>query len=670
MIPRPLLLAVALLSLLPALIPGTAQAKEIGTLVMSGDPTFNSDSIACSADPSMRWNSYPGGRFCLNPSTYKKFVMAPLGAGLELELGAFLGTNVVRMPEVMSIAVADRGAKEGRASISRQSTWYPYKLEWKAAYPGGVTVEGYDSFLDADSTLIRVIKVESKEGNEGKGKGKDLILSGHIYGDKVSTWDSKGDSKVRLLVVSDGKYDYALRFVSLPDNGKKAANVVDVKAVPTIAKDRWSLRIPLKNASETFAISFGVAPSSEGRTVAIERARKAFERPVAESLAATKGVMDDQLRRVPKPLTWGLEGIKDFGVTPQKQRAAYYQAWTFLCQSTMNIQPGDAAYPYPQMTVGKSSLWAEGEQTSPATCGWESLMGLQWYSFLDPEFSWTAFQGIMSRVEPNGMLGGESLPSRKAQTAWILYSRDQDVEKLKAAYPALKRYMLWREQNPRWLYISKVGVGHNREDEKDLEFTASWLFDLGYLMKITKQLGMEEETAMWQAKVKPMIANMRAWYFDNPKKVHQFKFLATGANYDKKLRPDDRSTLMLSAIGTGDCLPPEMFAALKRDFLGYHHPERSVDGFPECKYPDANLIAYGLIDRNQSEAKPFIQAMLRDTIRAGFAEVTKTGPEPEGVKPSLFSPLEIIEFTWLLNGVRYDSGHPKQFTLPAVAPAK
>jgi hypothetical protein len=634
------------------------QAERLGSLVMKGDPTFDSDSIATKEDPTQRWNTYPGGSVCLNPSLYTKgqYVMPPMGAGLELDLGVFLGTKVLRMPDTLDIAVADHNAATGALSLSRESTWYPYKIAWQADFAAGAKVSGDDFFIDSNSTLIRLLTVQN---NATAGKEQDLILTGRLYGDKGGSFDSKKG----LLTVSDAAYDYALRFVSLPGAN---AQVVDLQIAPKIEKDRWSLRIPLKQGTQTLAVSFGIAPSCEGISVAEERAVKAFEHPVAESLALSKGVMDAVLKRVPKPLVWGLNGIPSFGVTSERHRRAYYEAWTFLCQSPMKVQPENPGYPYPQMTVGKCSLWAEGEKTCPPTCGWESLMGLQWYSFLDPGFSWKAFGGILSRVDPNGMLGGESLPSRKAQTAWMLYCRDHDEAKLRAAYPPIKRYLLWREQNPRWLY----GTEHNLTDEKDLEFVASWLFDVGYMMKISEQLGMHDETALWRAKVQPMVANMKAWFFDHPDKVHQFKFLSSGADYDAKLRPSDRSTLLLSALGTGDCLPPEMFAALKRDFLKFHQPESSVDGFPEAKYPDANLIAYGLIDRGQAEAATFIKTLLRDSIRAGgFAEVTQSGPKPDGVKPSLFSPLEIIEFTWLLNGVRYDSGYPKPFVMPEAGSA-
>ena len=79
-----------------------------------------------------------------------------------------------------------------------------------------------------------------------------------------------------------------------------------------------------------------------------------------------------------------------------------------------------------------------------------------------------------------------------------------------------------------------------------------------------------------------------------------------------------------------------------------------------------NLTAYGLMDAgNQSEALQFIRGVLRESVQAGtFAEaieIINNTPKAEGVEESLFSPMNIIEFTWLLNNCRYESGSPTYF---------
>jgi len=76
-----------------------------------------------------------------------------------------------------------------------------------------------------------------------------------------------------------------------------------------------------------------------------------------------------------------------------------------------------------------------------------------------------------------------------------------------------------------------------------------------------------------------------------------------------------------------------------------------------------------LIDHHNLQAREYLEALLRDLIRGGeFAETLEGGdgknPTTGGVKPSLFNAMNIIEFTWLLNGIRYDSGSPAAYVLP------
>ena len=524
---------------------------------------------------------------------------------------------------------------------SRRVPAYPCKLAFSASFANRAVVSGYDFFADANSTLIRVLKVR------GSGK-KDVCLSGRLDNSAVASWDAaKG-----VIVVKGGKYAYSLQFTQLSGVDLAAQ---PLRLTPVIEKGLWSVRIPLEGPA-VLGISFGFAADVEGSDTPIARATMAFARPVTTSLAAAKANMDGYLGRVPQPMRWGVEGIPAFGVTPARHRQAYYAAWTLVIQSLMNSFPDNPVYPYPQMSLGKPSLLAEGEHTSPATCGWESFLGLQWFSFLDPEICWKAYQGIMSRVDQNGQLGGESLPSRKAQTAWILHQRKPDREKLSAVYPAIKRYLLWREQNPRWIY-----GGNNATDEKDIEFAVSWLLDVDYAIQIAGELGQTKDVDLWKTKSAEMRKNVHDWFFSEPKKLHQFCFTKHKL-YATKERSEYRPIMILTALSLKE-LPTEDLARLMQLFREIHKPDRACNGFAYTKYADNNLVAYGLLDRRLPEARPFIASMLRDSIRAGeFAEVLKPGhggePEVDGVKPSLFTALNIIEFTWMLNGVRYESGAP------------
>ena len=613
-----------------------AAAPQVGGLVLAGDPKFDSDSIASSENQQRRWLSFPGGRLCLNPATRHKFELAPMGADLALNLGGYLGTGVLRLDDVLDVRLDEA------MSASRTTTWYPYQIAFQAKYANGAEMSGHDFFTDANSTLIRSLDVRG-------GGSKALVLGGKISNAKSARWDATR----QVIVVESEKYFYALRLL---------AGATELQ--PTVGKDTWSVRIPLGAEKTTVTMSFGFAAASEGADAAIERARTALARPASESLAAAKATMDAYLRKVPQPTRWGIESIPACGVTPERQRQAYYAAWTLVIQSIMNPFPENAAYPFPQMSLGKPSLWAEGERTSPATCGWESFLGLQWFSFLEPETCWKAYEGIMSRVDESGKLGGESLPSRKAQTAWILFKQRPDRARLAAVYPAIKRYLLWREQNPRWIY-----GGNNAKDEKDIEFVVSWLLDVDYAIKIAGELGLADDGRMWQEKSKLMRENLHAWFFSDPAKVHQFYFANKKVFYTKE-RDSDRPIMILTALWLKD-LPADARERLLGLLREFHHPERAADGFAYTKYADNNLDAYGLIDHGMAEAKPFVEVFVRDSIRAGeFAEVLLPGkngePGTEGVTPSLFNALNIIEFTWMLNGVRYESGTPTAFEFPAL----
>jgi len=608
---------------------------KVGALVMTGDPAFDSDSIASSENQQRRWLSCPGGRFCLNPATARKFELAPMAADLPLNLGGYLGTGVLRLDDVVNVDL------DAAVPVSRSTTWYPYQVAFQAQYANGAAVAGRDFFIDANSTLIRTLDVRG-------GDSKELVLGGTIGGSKGARWDAAR----QVIVVEDAKYSYALRLV---------AGATELK--PRLGKNSWSVRIPLGAQKATVTIGFGFAAASEGADAAIGRACSALALPVNESLVAAKATMDAYLRKVPQPTQWGIANIPPHGVTPERQRQAYYAAWSLLIQSIMNPFPENAAYPFPQMSLGKPSLWAQGERTSPATCGWESFLGLQWFSFLEPETCWKAYEGIMSRVDEAGRLGGESLPSRKAQTAWILYKQCPDRARLAAVYPAIKRYLLWREQNPRWVY-----PGNDATDEKDIEFVVSWLLDVDYAIKITGELGRADEGRVWQEKAAQMRQNLHAWFFSDPAKLHQFYFTQKHV-FNTKERDRDRPIMILTALWLKD-LPAEARDRLLGLLREFHHPERAADGFAYTKYADNNLAAYGLIDHGMAEAKPFAEVFVRDSIRAGeFAEVLRPGangdPETEGVQPSLFNALNIIEFTWMLNQVRYESGTPAVFAFPA-----
>ncbi len=625
-------------------------AKEPGTLNLAGTRHFDSDSIASTGKPERRWLSYPGARLCVNPATSDS-VVADTPTNLELDLGGYIGTTVVRLSNVVRAGLRDASQPDSAPewAVSGSTKWFPYKLEFTGRFAAGATLTGTDAFIGRDGALIRTLDVKD-------AGAKSLLLCGQADESSRLAWDEDNHA----LLVTGTNYFYALRFVELGGRARKPAEAV---TKPLLKGNQWRLELPLNGGAGHYGISFGFATRPEGQHVSVERALRAFQQPVKDSLDKVKTLMDQFLGKVPAPQQWDWQAVNAYGVTPEKWRQAYYMAWTFLYQSTLDVLPENPAFPYPQMSLGKGALWDGGERTSIATCGWESFLGLQWFSFIDPDFAWRAYEGIMSRVDGEGRLGGESLPSRKAQTAWMLYQRQADKQRLAAVYPALKRYLLWREQNPRWIWSG----GHDMADEKDLEFVVSWLFDIEYAARITEALGRPDESAFWRAKAQPMIANMNRWFFSDPEELHQYYFTNSGTHATAK-RNEVRPIMVLTALGL-PVLPPAMQERLEQLFAAQHKPDAAADGFNYLKYPDNNFVAYGLIDHHNLQAREYLEALLRDLIRGGeFAETLEGGdgknPTTGGVKPSLFNAMNIIEFTWLLNGIRYDSGSPAAYVLP------
>lgn len=613
-----------------------AGAESIGNLYLAGDPGFDSAKLAVSPQPARRWLSAPGGRLCLNPSSPKEFAIAPMAADLPLDLGAYAGTKVLRLPRVLTVRLVSPGSHE--TPPPPVETWSPYQLAFSTRHSDGAVIEGRDYFPDARASLVRSLRVKGAPGSRLRLEGKTATAP------KLRQTKSGA-----VITISTTECHQALCF------GNASGGT------PALTDGVWSIEFHVDGNEASFAVGFGFATPDEGADKAVANAVSVFSMPVADSLASAKSRMDKLLAKVPKPAVTGLQ--RD-GISAQEHLQAYYMAWAFLFQSTIDPLPENAGYPYPQMSLGKGALWAEGHPTCPATCGWESFLGIQWLALADPEFGWKAYQGIMSLVDAEGKLGGESLPSRKAQTAWVLFQQKADREKLAAVYPAIRRYLLWREKNPRWIYGNNAAP-----DEKDIEFAASWSFDAGFAIQIAEALGITTDAAMWRDKQRAMVSNMKSWFFRDPAELHQFFFTDKGVHSTPQ-RNEVRPIMILSALATPD-LPGDMRGRLVALFDKQFRRDAPNAGFNYTKYPDNQFTALGLIESRHPQARPFIEAILRDSIRCGeFAETIEVKPgnpvTPGGVKPSLFTAINIIEFTWLLNGARFDGGRPASCEIPGI----
>jgi hypothetical protein len=630
-------------------------AATVGALVLAcapgihagvdpaGDPSFDSDGIASRIEPVNRWLGYPGGRLCINPSSAREFKIDPMAADLPLDVGAYAGTKVIRMPRVLTAQLVSPQSPADAEVAPPKEVWYPYKIAFASKQSDDLSIDGFDFFPDASPALIRVLKANGPAGTK-------LRLAGAAA--DQGTLRAEADGAITASL--DGGH-YALVFRRL--DGEKLVPA-STNVTPVLKDGAWALDLPVGEGGDSFAVGFGFATADEAASLALERANGVLEQPVAASLAMAKANMDGLLRKVPVPARFDQVS----GVTADRHRLAYYMAWSFLFQSIIDPLPEHKDYPYPQMSLGKGSLWAEGHPRCPATCAWESFLGIQWLAEIDPEFGWNAYVGIMTLVDEEGILGGESLPSRKAHTAWVLHQRKPDMKRLAEVYPAIRRYLLWREKNPRWIWGKDIAP-----DEKDIEFAASWMVDTEYAIHIAQALGKAEDAAMWRTRQDAMLGSMREWFFRDPEKLHQFYFTDRQV-HETEHRNQYRPVMILSALATPR-LPDDMRARLASLLDECLKPDAPNGGFAYTKYADNQFVAWGLIDHGMPQARPFIESILRESIICGeFAETIeydKNGAAiPFGVKPSLFTALNLIEFTWLLNGVRQDSGLPVPCVIP------
>ncbi|WP_058302784.1 S-layer homology domain-containing protein [Gorillibacterium timonense] len=621
--------------------------KVIGTVNLSGDPMFDSDSIANSLSNQWRWLSYPGARFSLNPNQSGVGIdanKAPMSKDLAFNIGGFLGPEQIQYFGLMNAQIAASG-QSGSAAASVSTTWYPYKIDFNASYstPSGVKVQGYDYFTDADSSVVRVLQVN------GTGD-MDLILGGTVDNNGTASWDAAKQA----LVVTGPSYAYALTFAELTGEDLTAS---PLGLAPVVSGNTWSLRIPVGTVSgRTFAVGFGFAPVEEGTDTAVTRSARNFERSVKSSLADTKQVFDTYLRKVPAPQTFGIPaGIDSRGVTAAQHRMFYYGAFAFFLNNYMNVLPENTAYfNYPQVVLGKASTWGFGAPYNKGSVAWESFLGQQWLSYMMPRQAWEAYVGTMSLVGEDGYIPGEVLPARKAQAAWVIYQNGGAAkEELAQEYPAIRRNLLWLEQNPRWIYI-----GHDNSDEKDVEFMASFLFDADFAIRIAREIGMpDSEIAMWEAHKTHVEKDIREWFLTNPNKLNQYYFLNS-----KSFWLGENESI-LNALYSNSLTTAE--TRMLMDFWrGMANANAPVNG-QLFKYGVMSVNVYTMLNKGlKGDARQIVYTAIRDTIKAGnFSENIQAGGNVEGVSPSTFTAAAMIDFTLMANQLETYTGEPRAIDL-------
>ena len=513
-------------------------------------------------------------------------------------------------------------------ATSYATEWTPYCLPFGAKYADGASVTGFD-FLYDNKTIVRKISF--------KGNSENYCFAGNYKG--IIQFEHN------QVIVENGNLRYAVSF-SIP--------VIDFISV----RKKWYVALDNRLKSKELIISIAFADKNEEQSALQVRAENPIKfKNVDKVLKQKEKYWDDFLAKVPHPTNFEITSVKTFGVTPEQIRQAYYKAWVFTAQ---NILPEDAMnYPYPQICTGKSSLWDEGEVHAPFSAAWESFLGIQFYAYIDPQLSWKAFKGLMSLVDKDGMLGGESLPSRKAQTALILYELTKDKKSLEEIYLALKRYLNWRMNITHWVY----GDIKPTSNFKDAEFAFSALVDMQYLIKIAEILNHPQDVKAWNEKFNDFGQKSLTWFWETPKSLPIQNYWI-----DSRKREDRNTIWITTCLHIKDFLKGDYLKSTIQKFDKDYNPDLSFANFNMPKYPDVSYSVYGLLEHGLNErALGTMEACLRDVARghAAFAEqYIGTDFRPDGVRPSLFGSSIIIDFVLLTNGYLFGDGAPKAVLMP------
>lgn len=517
------------------------------------------------------------------------------------------------------------------------TAWTPSALEFTASYASGLEISGYDTFADTD-TILRRIKAE-KDGT--LTVAIELGAAKSINADARSISANCGTYSYAIAADRDITFTYydtitdmlsGVGALSSPRGAIYATfTISDLKAGDVVLLS-MSLKSNATSTADT-AADAKEALRASGETDAAEAAK-----------AARDEYWQSYLRRVPRPELFELTAISTKGIGPKLVEQMYYIAWIFLGQNTLPTAP-EIGFSYPQICCGKPSMWAYGEEKSAYSASWESFFGIQLLAYVMPDFAWSTYEGIMSAVGEDGMLGGESLPSEKAHTGWLLYELTGDSERLAGVYDAIGRYLNWRIENPRWIYLD-----HNDINSADADFVTSALIDMEYMQKIATILGKESDAAMWGEKHAAFLQKFYEWNFDENGNVYQY--------CDKITFARSAGCALWSAKGL-------LVEGLDEEHANYLlarlNTEYSIGGsfanLTGVKYPPYSHTVLGLLKIGKTMmARAMIESAARDIIRVGMLSENYTNysdPTPTGVRPAMFGTAMMIESVLLMNGFNY-----------------
>lgn len=533
-----------------------------------------------------------------------------------------------------------------------ETSWLPYKVPLHADYASGVAADTVD-FMGDVNVAVRRYDVTPAEG---------WALTGQFF-EGTLAWDAAN----HVLTLTRETYAYAVAFAA-PIEGelRRYPTLLELLAQtdpvgPDVTTGFWTLDLGSVDGPLVTAVGFATIDEG-GAEVAASRARAFAD--VTVDPDRQQALWDDYLARVPHPRSFELPGIDPKGSTPEQIRRSYYRAWVSTHNHVIPAQP-EIGYDYPQLAAGPPSPYVGGPTGAQATALWDSLYGMQFYAYYDVATTWSTYKGMMSIVPEDGALDGEALASQFAHTAWILYDLSGDRESLREIYDPLKRLLLWKEQNPRWILPDH----HDNPYEKGNGSCVSIVIDFRYAAQIARVLDLDDEAAMWEDRREKFFRdNYLTWFFETPDgPPYEYYFTDTGTRSSP------------SALGAGGALQIDLWngdepqlATLLPWFGDRWDPNVNFVKFTTPKYPGVSGVVFGLLQHGMHEEATITEkVMARDIARAGlFAEYYYIWDNPPVASGSggFFGICLQLDSVLMLNGYRAFEGWPRLVTLDDTAP--
>lgn len=541
------------------------------------------------------------------------------------------------------------------------NTWNPQSLDWTGTFGEAGSYSTRDVFVD-DNTVSRLIQPTAlTSGNP--------TLTGNFSG--TVGWDS---ARRVLTSASDG-YTRAVGFpvgaqVLFYDNAGAAAQGAGGATSPASSSTTWLAMLPRDHDTAIgLGYAYGSATAAQNAAAA-SAARGADAGAVTAALATRTAEWNAYLAKVPAVGDYELHAVAAEGTTPESIRAMYYRAFVDLKQTVVPPQPESGISHY-QVATGKAATYNGGSARNRASASWDSLLGIQYLGYTEPDLAWDSLIGMMADVQPDGGLNGESLPSRKAQTAWMLYSITGDKAKLAEVYPAIKAHMGWSSDHLAWNIDSHFpGGGVPASDERDAEFVNSLVVDLDYAADSARVLGKNSDAQSFQTLQQSLVSQYKSWFFMPDGRAVQYYWTSKpDATYDQRKGTVNYVDTGLHMPGLDATEVQSMMARFDAEF----DPNAQFAGTASdaVKAPDAQFVAYGLLEHGQTaKAQIYLETILRDVTRThAFSEVYQAGsngaePISRGESPTTFGMAQVIDNLWIMNGYRSDEGTPTFVRLP------